>query len=367
MGCGYPGLPILLFDDMSSCAPANEFMRYYLLRGAIGSKRSWPSTGRALYDYFSFLQVHDLDWADVERSDDQSIVAAYRDYCLDTIGLSRSTVRQRLLYVGEFYEYALEQGWVHRLPFRYERRGIGRMPDSHDGWKSTWRTDAKASRSITPKAHPDLPKFLSADAMRALIDATNNEHHRMILRFALQTGLRREEIATFPTAYVTNPKKAADGSRNVAVRLDPRDGHGIRTKGSKPRTIYISQDFMDRLRQYVVQRRGLRASLAEVDPPQLFLSQTGAPFAQGGKGIERIVRETGRRAGVEVHTHMLRHTYATRTLAALQRQNVGINPLIYLQRQLGHASLRTTMIYLHLVNEHADRAVLAYGDELDEL
>lgn len=359
MGRGYPGLPILLHDDMSSCTPANEFMRYYLLRGSIGSKRSWPSTGRAMYDYFSFLEVHELQWSDVHRGEDQSPMAAYRDYCLDTIGLSRNTVRQRLLYVGEFYEYALEQGWIQRLPFRYERRGRGWAV----GAQGALGQKEVISRSVAPKARPDLPKFLSADAERSLIAAAENEHHRMIIRFALQTGLRREEIATFPTAYVSNPVET--GSRNIAVHLNPRDGHGIRTKGSKPRTIYFSLEFMAALRRYVVQRRGLRAGLAEVDPPQLFVSKTGEPFAQGGKGIERIVRETGRRVGIQVYTHMLRHTYATRTLAALQRQNVGINPLVFVQRQLGHASIRSTMVYLHLVNQCVDQAVLAYDDELN--
>ena len=37
------------------------------------------------------------------------------------------------------------------------------------------------------------------------------------------------------------------------------------------------------------------------------------------------------------------------------------------QRQLGHSSIQTTMIYLHLVNEMADEAVLAYDDELSEM
>lgn len=48
-GQPYEGFPILLWDSMTSCIEANQFFRYYLLRGAIGSKNSWPSTGRALY------------------------------------------------------------------------------------------------------------------------------------------------------------------------------------------------------------------------------------------------------------------------------------------------------------------------------
>ena len=63
---------------------------------------------------------------------------------------------------------------------------------------------------------------------------------------------------------------------------------------------------------------------------------------------------------------MLRHTYATHTLCAMQRSNSGIDPLVFVQRQLGHSSIQTTMVYLHLVNERADEAVLAYDDELND-
>lgn len=65
----YSGFPILLWESMESCTPANRFFRYYLLRGAIGSKKSWFSAARALYDYFSFLQAHDLNWRDVDRGE----------------------------------------------------------------------------------------------------------------------------------------------------------------------------------------------------------------------------------------------------------------------------------------------------------
>ena len=67
-------------------------------------------------------------------------------------------------------------------------------------------------------------------------------------------------------------------------------------------------------------------------------------------------------------THLLRHTYATRTLAALQRarDHNRIEPVVFVQRQLGHASIQTTMVYLHLVQNLADDAVLAYDDELTD-
>lgn len=42
--------------------------------------------------------------------------------------------------------------------------------------------------------------------VKNLLAAAVNPHHRMMIRLALHTGLRREEIAAFPLAYVFNPK-----------------------------------------------------------------------------------------------------------------------------------------------------------------
>ncbi|RVD78921.1 tyrosine-type recombinase/integrase [Pseudomonas koreensis] len=365
-GQPYPGFPILLWDSMESCAPANQFFRHYLLRGAIGSKRSWPSIGRALYDFFSFLQAHELDWRDVDRGEAKSLVAAYRDYCLMTCELARNTTRQRLTYICKFYEYALKEGWVKRLPFAFEERTV---------WRETAllaHIDASGGKTmandVMPRKHKPLPKFLSMAEIKSLLAAAENPHHRMMMGLALHTGLRREEIAAFPLAYVFDPDNARRTERNVRIRLDPLDGSGMMTKGSKPREIYVSRKFMAELNRYATKVRGERASLSKIPQKALFLNQSGEPYGDDGKSLNRIISQTGKVAGIKVHTHMLRHTYATHTLVSLQRNPAsGLEPLVFVQRQLGHSSIQTTMVYLHLVNEMADEAVLAYDDELNAL
>ncbi len=364
-GRSYTGFPILLWDTMESCAPANDFIRHYLLRGAIGSTKSWPSTGRALYDFFSFLQAHELDWRNVDRGEAKSVVAAYRDYCLVECELAISTVRQRLHYICKFYEYAQTQGWVAKLPFSHEERTVKR--------EAGFLAHANASGGkamaidLMPRVHRTLPKFLSMDEIKALLRAAENPHHRMMIRLGIQTGLRREEIATFPLAYIFDPDKTGRRERNIRIRLDPRDGHGMLTKGSRARDIYIGRRFLSDLHRYVVQIRGERGSLRSAKYKPLFLNQFGEPFANDGKGIERIVRNIGMKLGIKVYPHMLRHTYATHTLVALQRNRGDIEPLVFVQRQLGHQSIQTTMVYLHLINELADGAVLAYDNELNDI
>lgn len=365
-GQPYPGFPILLWDSMESCAPANQFFRHYLLRGTIGSEQSWPSTGRALYDFFSFLQAHELDWRDVDRGEAKSLVAAYRDYCLRECALAPSTTGQRLHYICEFYKFGLKAGWVRGLPFAYEERMVKREP----GFLS--HINASGSRvmanDVMPPRPKSLPKFLSRAEVKTLLAVVENPHHRAMMRMALHTGLRREEIATFPLDYVFDPDKARRTERNLRIRLDPFDGSGMMTKGSKSRDIRISRRFMAELYRYMTKIRGERASLSKLPSRRLFLNQFGEAYGRGGKSLNRIISEAGKRAGIKVHTHMLRHTYATHTLANLQRTpGSRMDPLVFVQQQLGHTSIQTTMVYLHLVNEMADEAVLAYDDELFEL
>ena len=362
-GVSYVGFPILLEEDLTSAAYANEFLRWYLTRGVIASKQSWPSTGRALYDYFSFLEAHELNWREPRVGDQPSSISAYRDYSKDVINLASDTIRQRVLYVCEFYEYALAQSWINALPFDYEeRRGSG---------SSRYLAHLNASGNVTktrdvmPKARRHLPQFLSTSQAKALITAARNIHHRMVIRTALHTGMRREELATFPMAYVFDPIAAGRSERNIRIRLDPNDGNGMRTKGNKARDVYLSAVFLQELAVYCNQHRGERARLSDDPQSPVFLNDRGQPYAASGKQIQRIVATTARLAGFRAWPHMLRHTYATHTLHRLQDKRSLIDPLVFLMNQLGHESIETTMTYLHLVRGRADDAVLAYDDELN--
>lgn len=102
-----------------------------------------------------------------------------------------------------------------------------------------------------------------------------------------------------------------------------------------------------------------------IDPLALFVSRSGLP-----PGLERWnqlfadARERVRHSGhrdqpprhVHVTPHTMRHSYAVRMLAALMkegRQRAGdpylllANPVLTVKELLGHASVKTTMHYLH--------------------
>lgn len=366
-GRSKPGFPILLNSDMTSCWEVNEFLRFYLLRAQIESKASWEPISRSLYDYFGFLEAQEnLCWREVERGEAKNLLAAYRDYCFEIAKLSRSTVILRITYICEFYKYALRQGWINTLPYEYERRHhvikttgfLGHL--TQDG-------NTAVANSAMPRRHKTLIKFLSLEQARRLLGAATNVHHAAIVRTGLLTGMRREELATFPAEYVFDPGTLKGGQNSVSVTLDPTDGSCMQTKGSKRRVIYMDRAVMHGLYQYKSLHRGERASMTTDQYPHLFLNQNGQPFAKDGKGLEAIVRNLGKKVGVHAHPHILRHTYATHTLHVLQQRQPKekrIEPLVFLQNQLGHSSITTTMEYLHLVDQIAYEAVLAYDQDL---
>ncbi|WP_236442528.1 tyrosine-type recombinase/integrase [Pseudomonas syringae] len=259
----------------------------------------------------------------------------------------------------------MDKGWVRRLPFGHEERTVPRDTSLLE------HVDASGGKALAndvmPRRHKPLPKFLSMSQTKSLLTKAENPHHRIMIQLALRTGLRRNELATFPVAYVFDPDKAGGTERNLRIRLDPVDGSGMETKGSKERDIWMSRKLMAELYRYVTKLRGERASLGK-SQKALLLNHFGEPYGSSGKSLNRIIVKTGKRVGIEVHSHMLRHTYATHTLVNLQRNpQKGLDPLVFLQRQLGHSSAQTTMVYLHLINELADEAVLAYDDELNEV
>ena len=350
---------------MRSCTEVNDFFRHYLYRSSIQSKKSWEPISRAMYDFFGFLEANSLSWNEFEKCLLQKgLIEEYRDYCYDVVQLKRNTVRLRIWYICEFYKFALNEGMISTLPFGYESRQVnhpGSFPGHISGAKTVQVPD------VLPKKRKDLIRYLDAYQIKQLLEqARPNIHHYLLIKFALHTGLRREEIATFPVSYVFDPTKAKVQTRNVRVTLDPQDGSGMKTKGSRARHIFLTTRFMQDLYHYITHHRGLLAYERSNQEKTLFLTQYGKPWSNSGKGIERMVSKIGAKAGVTTHPHMLRHTYATHTLIALRSTNQkAVEPLVFLKNQLGHASLRTTEVYLHIINEIADDAVLEYDNELN--
>jgi site-specific recombinase XerD len=173
-----------------------------------------------------------------------------------------------------------------------------------------------------------LPTVLSREETHRVIHAVREPTRRAALVTIYALGLRLGE----------------------ALRLESRDIDSDRlmvwvrnAKGAKDRVVPLPRPLLYRLRKFWKEER--RASAG----PLLFVGE-----AAGGavhpttlqKTFSAVLEEQGVEKRASIHT--LRHSYATHLLEA------GIT-LKTIQRILGHRSLKTTSVYLHVTHENDER------------
>ncbi|RME28196.1 MAG: hypothetical protein D6800_04185 [Candidatus Zixiibacteriota bacterium] len=103
----------------------------------------------------------------------------------------------------------------------------------------------------------------------------------------------------------------------------------------------IGDTTMTELRRYLEYRRQFLARKG-METGALFLNRQGRPLSV--RSINRVVNSFGKRAGMHLTPHMLRHSFATHLL-----ENGA--DLLFIKEVLGHASLSTTQQYTHVTAE----------------
>ena len=193
-----------------------------------------------------------------------------------------------------------------------------------------------------PKKIKTLPVVLSRAEVQTLIQTPLHLKHRIILATLYTTGLRATELCRLQGADI-------DSERMVVV---VRQG-----KGKKDRQVPLSPDLLPQLRRYW-KLYGLQSWLF----PGHRLSE---PLTR--HGVHHICAQAGKDAKLKkaIYPHLLRHTYATHLLEA------GMD-LRSIQLLLGHASLSSTSVYLHVANPALETTksplnTLAIPLDLDQL
>ncbi|MDF5484401.1 site-specific integrase, partial [Vibrio parahaemolyticus] len=182
----------------------------------------------------------------------------------------------------------------------------------------------------------------------------------LIVRLALLTGLRKEELLTFPVTYVSAPQSISARS-HVVVELKPQE---MSTKGDKPRTIHVPISLMADLWDYVIHERHETIRKHGTDPKTLFVTAKGKSWSIPTSLNNQLNRL---KLSFACHPHILRHTYATHTLKSLlSRKSTTFNPLIYVRDRLGHSSITTTEKYLHFLDDIEDDLRTSYQEEIEE-
>jgi integrase/recombinase XerD len=182
-----------------------------------------------------------------------------------------------------------------------------------------------------PKCERRLPKrLLKPSEVRKLLNAPDATpkglRDRAILEVFYSSGIRREEMArlTLPDVDI----------RNGFVRV-------TRGKGQRDRVVPIGQSACEALARYLKDARSvwLKAPRNPGWTDALWLSPIQPHGPIHNEAMSLIVLRYARRVlGRNVSPHLWRHTCATQLLSN------GAN-VVYVQRLLGHKSLKTTEIY----------------------
>jgi site-specific recombinase XerD len=160
--------------------------------------------------------------------------------------------------------------------------------------------------------------------VEAILTAPRQPRDRVLLMTVYGCGLRISEATQLKTSDIDRAR----------MHLRVRDG-----KGAKGRVLPLSERLLKELVNYW---RAQRQGKAGHDSPWLFLGKkAGQPMSRyAGQNIYySALKKSGVRFKGGIHT--LRHSFATH----LMESGVEL-PLV--QHLLGHSSLRTTSLYLHV-------------------
>jgi integrase/recombinase XerD len=187
-------------------------------------------------------------------------------------------------------------------------------------YREVLRDESTASQLPSPRGRSSLPQILSRDELLDLFNATSNPKHRVILRLIYGSGLRKSELI--------NLKITDLETQNGKCRLRINNG-----KGGKDRYTVLSKKVLKELREYFQSSR-----------PKVYLFNGQKKGGQMSAGLlGHILNKTQLKSGIgkPLNLHVLRHCFASHAL----EDGMSIRTL---QEILGHSSLQTTMIYLHV-------------------
>ena len=180
-----------------------------------------------------------------------------------------------------------------------------------------------------PKSPKPLPKTLSPDAVAQLLDtpaeAPADLRDKAMFELLYSSGLRLAELVSVDLAQARDIR--ADGEISVTG------------KGSKTRRIPVGSRAVAALDAWLA----ARAQLAVPDEAALFVGARGRRISPSV--VQQRLANWGRRIGLAIHPHMLRHSFATHVLQSS-------SDLRAVQEMLGHASISTTQVYTHLDFQH---------------
>lgn len=176
-----------------------------------------------------------------------------------------------------------------------------------------------------------IKKPFSGPEMERLKQACTSIRDLALLEFLYASGCRVSEVVRL---------------NRTDINFLTRDAV-VLGKGNKERTIYLTPVALMHLSDYLGSRKDNNTAL---------FAGLKAPYSRLSKaGIEAVLKQIGRRAGIEnVHPHRYRRTLATNLLD----RGANIQDVATI---LGHADLKTTQIYCYISQSNVQAAYRKYA------
>ena len=280
----------------------NNFLKFILVHFKMTDKKDLKD-----------VDIHDMKISTVEKITLEDI-HAYLFYLKNNFNSKAATRARKVASIRVFFNYLCNKSGI-----------IDKNP---------------AQNLETPKQDRRIPKYLSLDDSKKLLEAATNiddrnkERDFAIITLFLNCGMRLSELVgiNFKDINFNDCKLSVIG------------------KGNKERTIYLNKACMNAINNYIAirPRDGVKSDSRDA----LFLSERKERISN--RTVQYIVKQELQRAGLDTNkysVHKLRHTAAT---LMYQYGNVDIRAL---QELLGHESISTTEIYTHVDNSQVRNAV----------
>ena len=188
---------------------------------------------------------------------------------------------------------------------------------------------------LRAKNESRLPTVLDREEVRALLGCVHTAHNRAFLATVYACGLRLQEALHLEVADI-------DSARMML--------HVHRGKGAKDRLVPLPHSTLATLRAHWRTHRNPRLLFPALGRSGQAAAGATTPMAISSvQGAMRRAKHQAHIAKRAVSIHTLRHAYATHLLEE------GVN-LRVIQRHMGHASLESTMVYLHLTHKGQEDA-----------
>ncbi len=181
-----------------------------------------------------------------------------------------------------------------------------------------------------PKSEKKIPTVLTKEEVIKLIEASSTKKSKLIIQMLYSSGLRVSELVNLKSSNLD---------------LNENTGWVRGGKGKKDRIFIFSKKLSKKLEKYIQKNNNWQYIFSE-------------KFPLTTRNIQKIIQKSAIKSRInkQVHPHTLRHCFATHLLDAG-------NDLRKIQQLLGHSSIATTQLYLHISNEQ----IKSIKNPLDEL